>query len=178
LAACSFGRSQVWQTEESLWRDTVAKSPAKVRPKIQLARALAEKGPEAVPERLALLRQARDLSPQNTDVALEFGVLHLQSGSPAEALEAFESAAAFKPEDAQIQANRGAALYLLGRPREADAAFQKALETDPCNFDARNNLILLYRSLGDAEAVRRTAEAPSGCRWSFERQQMMDAARQ
>ena len=178
LAACSFGRSRVWQTEESLWRDTVAKSPAKVRPKIQLARALAANGPEAVPERLALLNQARQLSPRNTDVALEFGVLHLQTGSPAEALAAFDHAAAIDPQDAQIQANRGAALYLLGRPNDADAAFHKALETDPCNFDARNNLILLYRSLGDAEAVRRTAEAPPGCRWTFERQQMMDAARQ
>lgn len=177
LAACSFDRSRVWQTEESLWRDTVEKSPAKVRPKLQLARALGQKGPQAVPERVELLRQARELSPESPDAALEFGVLHLQTGSPAQALAAFDSAAAIEPENAQIQANRGAALYLLGRLPEAESALSSALQKDPCNFDARNNLILLYRSLGDLSAVRRTAEAPADCRWALERRQMMDAAR-
>jgi hypothetical protein len=52
------------------------------------------------------------------------------------------------------------------------------LEADPCNFDARNNLVLLYRSLGDAAAVRRAAETPPGCRWSWQRVQMMQAAQQ
>jgi tetratricopeptide (TPR) repeat protein len=178
LAACSFSRVLVWQTEESLWRDTVAKSPAKVRPKLQLARALAANGPGAVSERLALLRQARELSPRNPDVLLEFGVVHLQTGSPGEALAAFEQAAAIQPGNAQVQANRGAALYLLGRLQESEAAFQSALETDPCNFDARNNLMLLYRSLRDDAAVRRTAAMPAGCRWSWQREQMMKAAQQ
>ncbi len=177
LAVFSFNRSRVWQTEESLWRDTVQKSPQKVRPKIHMARALAEHGPQAVPERLGLLREARELSPQSSDAALEFGVLHLQNGSPAEALAAFDAAASIDPENAQIQANRGAALYLLGRLQEAESALSSALEKDPCNFDARNNLILLYRSLGDLTAVRRAAEAPADCRWSWERRQMMDAAR-
>jgi tetratricopeptide (TPR) repeat protein len=178
LAACTFSRVMVWRTEESLWRDTVEKSPAKVRPKLQLARALAKDGPGAVPERLALLQEARKLSAQNIDVALEFGVLHLQTGSPAEALAAFESAAHIEPGNAQVEANRGAALYLLGRLQESEAAFHNALQSDPCNFDARNNLVLLYRSLGDAAAVRRAAETPPGCRWSWQRVQMMQAAQQ
>ena len=178
LAASSFGRSRVWQSEESLWRDTVEKSPGKARPKLQFARALAEKGPAATEERLALLRQAREIAPGNPEVALEIGVFQLQTGSPAEALAEFERAAAGEPRNAQIHANRGAALYLLGRLSEAEAAFEKALEMDPCNFDARNNLILLYRSLGDAEAVRRTARVPGHCRWSPQRRLMMEAARQ
>lgn len=178
LAAVSSGRGRVWQSEESLWRDTVAKSPGKARPKLQLARALAEKGPVATPERLALLQQAREIAPGNPDAALELGVFQLQTGSPAEALAEFERAAATEPDNAQIQANRGAALYLLERLPEAEAAFQNALEMDGCNFDARNNLILLYRSLGDAEAVRRTAQVPNDCHWSQQRRLMMEAARQ
>jgi tetratricopeptide (TPR) repeat protein len=178
LTAVSFGRSRVWQNEESLWRNTVAKSPGKARPKLQLARALAEKGPAATPERLALLQQAREIAPENPDVALELGVFQLQSGSPAEALAEFERAVAAEPGDAQIQANRGAALYLLGRLPEAEAALQQALKLDACNFDARNNLILLYRSVADAEAVRRTAQVPGNCRWSPERRRMMEAAGQ
>jgi protein O-mannosyl-transferase len=178
LTSLSFGRSQVWRSEQSLWRDTVSKSPGKARPKLQLARALAENGPAATPERLALLQQAREIEPANPDVALEMGVFQLQAGSPAEALAEFDHAAAAAPGDAQIQANRGAALYLLGRLPESEAAFQQALEKDACNFDARNNLILLYRSLGDAEAVRRTAQVPDDCRWTRERRLMMEGARQ
>jgi tetratricopeptide (TPR) repeat protein len=176
LAAVSFSRSRVWQTEELLWRDTVAKSPGKARPKLQLARALAQKGPAATQERLALLQQARDIDPGGADVALEIGVFHLQSGNPADALAEFDRAAAVEPHDAQVQANRGAALYLLGRFPEAEAAFQDALAADACNFDARNNLILLYRAVGDAEAVRRTAQVPKDCRWTPQRRMMMEAA--
>ncbi len=179
LTGVSFGRSQVWHGEESLWRDTTTKSPGKARPKLQLARALGEQGrPETTPERLALLQQARTIDPDDPDIALELGVFQLQGGSPAEALAEFDRAAAAEPGDAQIQANRGAALYLLGRLPEAEAAFQQALEKDACNFDARNNLILLYRSQGDTEAVRRTAQVPGDCRWSPERKRMMEAARQ
>jgi Flp pilus assembly protein TadD len=156
----------------------VAKSPEKARPKLQLARALAKRGPAATQERLALLEQARELSPASADVALEIGVFHLQSGSPADALAEFDRAAAGEPRSAQVQADRGAALYLLGRLPEAEATFQNALEMDGCNFDARNNLILLYRTLGDGEAVRRTAQIPKGCRWTRQRRLMMEAAEQ
>jgi hypothetical protein len=176
LVFLSFERSQVWRTEESLWRDTEAKSPGKARPKLQLARALADHGPPATQERMELLQQARAIAPDNSEAALEIGVFHLQAGSPEQALAEFDRAAAAEPDDAQIQANRGAALYLLGRLPEAEAVFQKALGMDACNFDARNNLMLLYRSLGDADAVRQTAQVPDGCRWSQERRLMMEGA--
>jgi Flp pilus assembly protein TadD len=166
LAAGSVQRSLVWQGEESLWRDTVAKSPAKVRPKLQLARALAGKGPEATAERFDLLQQARGLAPQQAEVALELGVFHLQTGNPAEALAEFDLAAAAEPPSAQIQANRGAALYLLNRTAEAEGAFRLALELDPCNFDARHNLILLHRALGSFDEAQELARLPGNCRWA------------
>jgi Flp pilus assembly protein TadD len=177
LAVFSLGRSQVWRSEESLWRDTAEKSPGKVRPKLQLARALAGRV-DSTPERLALLRQARQIEPDSVDIALELGVFHLQTGSPGEALVEFDRALATDPGNAQIQANRGAALYLLDRLQEADAAFRSALEIDPCNFDARHNLVLLYGSLGDSEAMSRAAEIPDGCRWSASQKSTMLAARQ
>jgi Flp pilus assembly protein TadD len=163
----------VWQSEESLWRDTVEKSPRKVRPKLQLARSLLEKGPASASERLALLQQARDLAPDDPDAAMELGVFHLQMGNPAEALLEFDRARGADPKNAQIQANRGAALYLLGRLPEAEAELRVAVEADPCNFDARHNLIVLYRSLGDGEAVHRTAQVPAGCRWTSQQRLSM-----
>jgi Flp pilus assembly protein TadD len=143
-----------------------------------LARALAQQGPSTTQERLALLQQARQTAPGSADVALEIGVFHLQSGNPADALAEFDRAAAGEPRSAQVQANRGAALYLLGRFSEAEAAFRDALAVDACNFDARNNLILLYRAVGDGEAVRRTAQVPNDCHWTPQRRLMMEAAGQ
>src|SRR5262249_13914135 len=40
LTIVSVTRTQVWMTEESLWREAVGRAPGKVRPRIQLARAL------------------------------------------------------------------------------------------------------------------------------------------
>ena len=79
LCGLSFQRSLVWQTEESLWRDTVEKSPSKFRPKLQLARALkTTHGTDS--ERLALLQQAKALAPADAaDVTTELGVFHLES---------------------------------------------------------------------------------------------------
>ena len=177
LSGLSFQRSWVWHSEESLWRDTVAKSAAKVRPKIQLARALGAKQPPARDEQLRLLDEARSLAPHDPDVATEIGVVYLQMGRPSDASREFSVALTASPYDPQALANYGAALYALGRGEEAADTFRTALRINPCNFDARNNLILAYRSRGDTLAAQRTARSPVGCRFTSQQQQMIEAAR-
>ena len=177
LSGLSFQRSWVWHSEESLWRDTVAKSAAKVRPKIQLARALGAKQPPARDEQLRLLDEARSLAPHDPDVATEIGVVYLRMGRPSDASREFSVALTASPNDPQALTNCGAALYALGRGEEAAETFRTALGIDPCNFDARNNLILAYRKRGDTLAARRTARSPAGCRFTAEQQQMIEAVR-
>ena len=58
LTLVSVARTQVWMTEESLWREAVSRAPDKLRPRIQLARAL----PAAAA--LEVLAQARNLAPE------------------------------------------------------------------------------------------------------------------
>ncbi len=176
LAGLSCQRSLVWRSEESLWRDTAEKSPRKIRPKLQLARALAEKGPAGLEERFRLLEDAKALDPGNREVASELGVFYLETGNPEEARQQFEQLLTDSPADAQTRANQGAALYLLGRWEEAMAAFQKALEQDPCNFDARYNLILVHQARGDRAAARQAALLPAGCRFTEQQSQALAAA--
>lgn len=166
LGALTARRTQVWLSEESLWRDATEKSPGKVRPKLQLARALESRGAVADAERLSLLEQARRLEPQNPVPLAEMGVFHLQHNRPQQALEAFEDARQLSPDDAQVRANIGSSLWLLGRRVEAVEAFRTALALDPCNFDARNNLLLALSGAGFADERRRLAIAPPGCRFS------------
>jgi Flp pilus assembly protein TadD len=147
-----------------------------VRPKLQLARALADLGTAYDGEQLGLLEEAARLVPRDPDVKTELGVYFLQHGDPGRALEQFQRVIELEAATPQTWANRGAALYLLGRADEATRDFEAALLQDPCNFDARNNLILVRRTAGDTDAVRRLAVIPEGCRFSTKQQVALDAA--
>lgn len=166
LGAASWRRHEVWLSAENLWSDVVSKSPNKVRPKLQLARALEIKGAVSEAERLSLLEAAHGLDPSNSVPIAELGVFHLRREEPDKALEAFERALALDPEDPQIRANIGSSLWLLGRRSEALESFRTALAIDPCNFDARNNLVLAMKWLGSSDEYRRLAVAPPDCRFS------------
>ncbi len=176
LCGISLQRSLVWRTEESLWRDTTEKSPSKIRPKLQLARALAGGGPGKDEERLRLLHRAKNLAPNDRSVATELGVVQLSRGRPEEALGEFQAALAVSPDDAQALTNYGAALYSLGDTGQASAVFRRALESDPCHFDARNNLILIERRLGRTDRMLALTHPPSNCRYTHPQRAALEAA--
>jgi tetratricopeptide (TPR) repeat protein len=134
LLVLSFQRTLVWMREESLWREAVQRAPDKVRPKIQLARAV----PAA--KALELLSDARRLAPYNPAVAAETGKILLSEGQPEAALQEFGRALALDPRDARNLNNRGVALEALWQTEAARQDFQRALEIDPNLTEARENL--------------------------------------
>ncbi|HWC98494.1 MAG TPA: tetratricopeptide repeat protein [Candidatus Sulfopaludibacter sp.] len=134
LMGLSFARTQVWMSDESLWREAVERAPDKVRPKIQLARAV----PPA--EGLQLLAAARAEAPEDPNIATETGKILLSAGQPAEALGEFGRALALQPRDAANYNNRGAALAALGQTEAARQDFERALKLDPTLVSARQNL--------------------------------------
>ncbi|MCX6627535.1 MAG: tetratricopeptide repeat protein [Candidatus Solibacter sp.] len=137
LAGLSMQRTVVWLTEESLWREAVERSPKKLRPKLQLARALpAAKG-------LELLAKARLDAPYDPAIATETGKILLSEGQPDGALEEFGRALALAPMDARNINNRGVALLALGQTEAARADFERALRADPSLVEARENLAKL-----------------------------------
>ena len=178
LVGLSAHRSSVWQSEESLWRATEASSPNKVRPKLQLARALGAQGQGSRDEQHRLLEEAKNLEPDNLQVVTEFGVFYLQTGKPALALDEFRRVLRSSSNDPPARANYGATLYMLGRHDEARFEFEQVLARDPCNFDARNNLILLHRRAGRIGEARERAAEPAGCRLSKSHREALAAARE
>jgi Flp pilus assembly protein TadD len=177
LAFASWHRTQVYASELSLWSDAAEKAPEKVRPKLQVARALEPQGAAAASDRKRLLDQARRLAPDDAEVLGEIGVFYLQTSSPSQAAAAFSEAIGRAPRDPQLRVNLGAALALLGRMAEAEVRFREALEMDGCNYDARNNLMLMLGQRGAADEARSFAEAPDGCRFSQEQLDALRAAR-
>src|SRR5262249_44701146 len=133
----SFARTEVWRSEESLWEDAVQKAPLKIRPRIQLARALD-------PARaLVVLKEAKTIAPDDPQIYSELGRIYLSIGKPAEALGAFGRALALAPRSAEALNNRGAALLALKQRDAAVQDFESALTVDPCQFNARLNLARL-----------------------------------
>ncbi len=130
----TIARTEVWRTEQSLWRDAVEQATGKVRPVLQLSRAIpAEEG-------LRLLEDAARQHPNDPDIPAEAGRIALQAGNPGQALEAFGRAAALRPRDAQAVNNIGVALSMLGQKAAAEVQFRRALQMEPCQKDARKNL--------------------------------------
>ena len=127
-------RTQVWLSERSLWQEAVELAPGKVRPRIQLARAV-----PAV-EGIAVLDEAARQFPSDFDLETERGRLYLSTGRAAEALAAFGKTLAMKPASAMALNNRGVALAALGQGEAARGDFEHALQTDPCFSEARDNL--------------------------------------
>jgi tetratricopeptide (TPR) repeat protein len=137
LVVLSVQRTVVWMSEESLWRDAVERAPGKLRPKLQLARALpAAKG-------LEVLGKARLDWPNEPEIATETGKILLSEGQADGALEEFGRALALAPMDARNMNNRGVALLALGQTEAARADFERALRALPSLGEARENLAKL-----------------------------------
>ena len=134
LAVVSVRYSLTWKTEASLWTEAIRRSPAKIRPRIQLSRAV-----PAV-DALAVLEQARSIAPGHPGLASEEARVYLELGRPAEALAAFGRALAASPGEPLAINNRGVALAALGQADAARLDFERALAINPCLFDARLNL--------------------------------------
>jgi Flp pilus assembly protein TadD len=134
LALVSVTRTYVWASDARLWREAVRRAPNKVRPKIQLSRAV------SASEGLELLTQAAIQSPYDPAVAAETGRVFLDEHQPEAALREFGRALALDPRNAQNYNNRGVALQELGQSAAARMDFERALQLDPHLAEARENL--------------------------------------
>jgi tetratricopeptide (TPR) repeat protein len=134
FAIRSAQQTAVWEDDRALWAQAVQLSPNKLRPRLQLARALSPR--QALDE----LQAARRLAPDNPAVAAETGRVYLALGDAASALPEFGRALALAPRDARNYNNRGVALMSLGQAAPARQDFERALQLDPCLTEARANL--------------------------------------
>jgi hypothetical protein len=159
LCGLSFVRTTTWRTEESLWTDAVEKAPGKLRPLIQLSRAIEPK------RGLEILERAKQIAPDEPRIPSEEGRIYLAVGRPGDALMEFGRALALAPRSPDALNNRGAALLALDQKDAARQDFERALAIDPCEFNARLNLL----HLGISKPL------PANCKFSPEQ---MDALRE
>jgi Tfp pilus assembly protein PilF len=130
----------------------------------ELADACKKKGDVSRAE--AEYRKAVELDPRFVDGYVGLGTLLAEGGRRDEAIEAVAQGAARNEESGRLQYALGVLEMGVGRNREAKAAFLKALELDPPNYDSHYHLATVCLNMNDkagavAELEKFLAEAPA-----------------
>jgi protein O-mannosyl-transferase len=105
-------RNRVWRTDLTLWSDSVAKSPQKIRPRLNLANAfiMREQYPLAIREYEAALQLNSTIKEPYSGL----GITYLRLGNLALAEANFRKALSIDPEFTDAKTGMGMVLYYSG----------------------------------------------------------------
>lgn len=129
LCLLSAQRARVFETEEALWRDTLARNPAAWCAHANLGWILADQ--RKYDEAITHLEASLELRPNNAQAHCNLGrVLSLQ-GKFNEAQDHFLTALRLKPNDASIRRSYASALAEEGKKEAAVKQLREALRLHP-----------------------------------------------
>ena len=142
LGALNIERNTTWKSELSLWRDTYKKSPGKLRPLINLARAHSIEGNSE--DAVRYYEEALSKGSGVFVVQYNLGELYLKKGRVEEAILRFESALQLKPEIPETYAKLGEIYLARKNWKLADIYFKKCIEIDSRISQVFKNLGVLH----------------------------------
>lgn len=129
-AAAAYQRNLLWSSTVDLWKDSVAKSPNKLRPRFQLAKAYydVQRYTDAVEE----YKKAAQLGAPTFDLLVDWGLAYDGMGNFDEAVEKFRQAANLEA-SAHVYSQIGMEYGKAGKYPQALDALATAEKLDP-NF--------------------------------------------
>jgi len=138
LGVTSWQRTWAYESNETLWIDTLAQNPSCWVAENNLGNALLQKGrpDDATPH----FQKALELYPGYADAYNNLGSAFLQKGRLDEAMEQYQKAFSINPNQGMAHNNLGGALLQKGRVDDAITEFRKALEINPNNAKTHYNL--------------------------------------
>jgi Tfp pilus assembly protein PilF len=160
MLAGTISRNADWHDEKTFWADVAEKSPNTGKSWLGLARANGNDPTKAG----EYLRKGLAVDPDNAELHNNYGIVLMATGDPASALAQFQRAMALTQETADHWNNIGGAYYRMGEIGASLKSFQRALQLDPCNFNVRRNLMMLYSQHNEPHAVWQAGEVPAACR--------------
>ena len=139
LCITTIKRNSIWITEESLWMDTLKKSPNKTRAWINLGRAknMAGKTQKAI----YYYENAIKLDPNYFQTQFNLGSLYYQQGRFQEALTSFIKASILAPKLPEPIGRIGETFLALNNYKAANDYLKQAIEMNP-------NYAIAFRNLG------------------------------
>ena len=138
----SWQRASVYQSEKTLWTDTLAKNPLCWLAYNELGVAFDQEGREE--EAMAEFNQALGINSTYAQAHYNLATVLLRIGRVDDAIAEFEKTLSLNRNDAHAHYNLGNALVRKGEINEAMAEYQLALKVNPKLAEARNNLGMAF----------------------------------
>lgn len=151
LVAGTVARNRAWATQESMWRDAVAKSPRNARAYNGLGIAARARGDLDVA--LENFRHAVEADPDYAESQNNLGALLAQRGQLDEAGRHLEIAVRLAPSQSDAYNNLGNVLTRVGRLDDAIAVYGRALELNSGFSEAHLNLGMTLARRGDVDGA-------------------------
>ena len=142
LGMASWQRTGVYESQETLWTDTLAKNPNCWVGQYNLGIVFLQKG--QVDKALEDFQSAVEINPNYLEAHSNLGLALLQEGQMDEAVAHFKKASEIAPNSLTTHYNLGVALLKNGELDEAVAQYRKALEINPNSLETHYNLGLIF----------------------------------
>jgi Tfp pilus assembly protein PilF len=142
--AITYQRNQLWGSAIDIWKDTVSKSPGKLRPRFQLAQADFQAA--ACADSVDEFAKAAALEPPRWDLLLDWALAYDCAGNSQQALAKFQQAAAQHP-SGHTYSQVGMELGKIGKYPEALDALATAQRLDP-------GFAMTYYNLGNIHVIQ------------------------
>ncbi len=142
--AVTYQRNLLWGNAIEIWKDTVSKSPRKLRPRFQLAFAEFQAG--ACSDSVDEFQRAAALEPPTYDLLLDWALAYDCAGNQQQAIAKLQQAAAEHP-DGHLYSQIGMEYGKIGKYPEALDALATAQRLDP-------GFAMTYYYLGNIHAIQ------------------------
>lgn len=138
LSGATWNRARVYRDLETLWLDTIEKSPTAWLAHHNLACVYLER--RRFDLAIRNFEEAQRLQPGDEVALVSLGRACIMGGRPEEAVRWLEEALRVQPDRTETHNDLGHALFSLGRKEEAMVHFRRAVELDPTYASAHRNL--------------------------------------
>ncbi len=138
LGILTWRQAWVYESEETLWTDTLNKNPGCALARNNLGNIFVRQG--HVDDAMALFRAGLVLDPKDSDLLSSLGNAFLKKGDWDAAADQFQKAVEIDPANFGAYNNLGTAYAQKGQVNEAIVQYEQALQIHPHYADAHNNL--------------------------------------
>jgi tetratricopeptide (TPR) repeat protein len=142
--ALTYQRNLLWSNAVDIWKDTVSKSPAKYRPRFQLAFAEYQAG--SCGDAVEQYQKAAAIESYRYDLLLDWALAYDCDGNPQQAIAKLQQSAELRP-SAHVYSQIGMEFGKIGKYPEALEALQTAQQWNP-------NFAMTYYYLGNIHAIQ------------------------
>ena len=146
LGAWSWQRAWVYESEETLWADTLKKNQNCWAGYMNLGKAFLQEG--QMDEAKIQFQTALKINPNYAEAYSNLGNILQQEGRNVEAIEQYEQTLRLKPNLAETHLNLGNGLLKTGQLSKAMEHYEQALKINPYLSEAQNGMGAVFALRG------------------------------